>query len=173
MSRSLEALLTDHQHKVLNKEVVHRLNIRRKYIWEDGLKAFRKGFPFHASLRVVFLGEPAVDVGGPLREFFTLLMQTMMNNNSVFVGPEDCKTVIHSMKNLANRTYFYCGQIMAVSVMQGGPGPSCLSHAVVDYLTYGLAKVSVSKDEITDDVLKDRIKAVSTVIMVSSYFTCA
>jgi len=71
---------------------------------------------------------------------FTLLMQTMMSNNSVFVGPEDCKTVIYSIKNLESQVYYYCGQIMVVSVIRGRPGPNCLSHAVVDYLKYGQTK---------------------------------
>ena len=54
---------------VSEKEV--RVNIRRKHIWSD-FKQARKKFnlvPSH-KMKIVFLGEPAVDNGGPRREFF-------------------------------------------------------------------------------------------------------
>ena len=37
------------------------------------------------QIRVSFLGEPAVDGGGPQREFFMLLMGAIANNGSILV----------------------------------------------------------------------------------------
>lgn len=48
--------------------------IRRKHVFVDALHAVKNGLDVTKHLRVTFVGEPAVDAGGPLREFFHLLM---------------------------------------------------------------------------------------------------
>jgi hypothetical protein len=48
-----------------------RINIRRKTLWEDFTKERRKRVKQQQKLKVVFLGEPAIDDGGPRREFFS------------------------------------------------------------------------------------------------------
>ena len=69
----LTAILeTLQQQYVSEKEV--RVNIQRKHIWSD-FKQARKKFnlehvPSH-KIKIVFLGEPAVDDGSPRREFFS------------------------------------------------------------------------------------------------------
>lgn len=47
----------------------HRFTVRRRYIFDDTLAIIRSGFDEKKHLRVTFLGEPAVDGGGPRREF--------------------------------------------------------------------------------------------------------
>eukprot|EP00112_Aurelia_sp_Birch-Aquarium-sp1_P025831 Seg8815.1 transcript_id=Seg8815.1/GoldUCD/mRNA.D3Y31 product="hypothetical protein" protein_id=Seg8815.1/GoldUCD/D3Y31 len=48
------------------------IDVRRKFAWKDYLMCRRRqGFATNAKLRVRFVGEPAVDTGGPLREFFS------------------------------------------------------------------------------------------------------
>lgn len=63
-----QKLADDH----IKKENQKRLNVRRKHLWVDFKQAHTK-FKLDPSMpiRVVFLGEPAVDDGGPKREFFT------------------------------------------------------------------------------------------------------
>ena len=161
--RSLEAVLTEHQRTILDTTVVHRLNIRRHHIYSDSLKAFKKRFSFNAAIRVVFLGEPAVDCGGPLREYFTLLMKEILSNNSLFNGPDDCRGLVHSMRSVESKAFFYIGQMMAVSILHGGPGPGCLSHPVVDYLTFGLGKVNVAIDDVADAKIQEHLKCVCSI----------
>lgn len=51
----------------------NRVHVRRKKLWVDFLQ-YRKSskwFIPDGGLRIVFIGEPAVDGGGPRREFFT------------------------------------------------------------------------------------------------------
>lgn len=46
--------------------------VRRKHVWKDTVRAFSKpSFDCHKSLSVIFVGEEAMDVGGPKREFST------------------------------------------------------------------------------------------------------
>ena len=48
-----------------------RINVRRKYLWVDFKKACEKKIKPHDNIKVVFVGESAIDDGGPRREFFT------------------------------------------------------------------------------------------------------
>ena len=53
-------------------ELTNRLSIRRRLIFQDYMDAReKKWFKPKALLKVTFIGEPAVDDGGPRREFFT------------------------------------------------------------------------------------------------------
>ena len=54
-----------------------RVNIRRKTLWEDFTKERRKRVKPQHKLKVVFLGEPAIDDGGPRREFFSGTVYTV------------------------------------------------------------------------------------------------
>ena len=47
--------------------------VRRKCLWEDFVNVTRhcKWFKPQNTLKVIFIGEPAIDGGGPKREFFT------------------------------------------------------------------------------------------------------
>ena len=61
------------------KELIQRLSlsssilsIRRKFLWDDYVNCRKKPwFKKEAWLRIHFVGEEAVDGGGPHREFFT------------------------------------------------------------------------------------------------------
>ena len=50
----------------------YRLKVHRRAIKEDTLNQLKWGLPIDKHLRVVFLGESAVDTGGPLQEFMHL-----------------------------------------------------------------------------------------------------
>ena len=47
-------------------------------------------------LQVSFLGEPAVDGGGPRREFLMLLMGTIANNGSILDCPPNRRVLRHN-----------------------------------------------------------------------------
>jgi len=51
---------------------IFRIHVRRKFLWEDFLESRKRPWvkPCH-TIKVVFLGEAAIDDGGPKREFFT------------------------------------------------------------------------------------------------------
>lgn len=67
---NIDAILKDIVNKVDQKTV--RIDVRRKYLWDDYVEAQKRPWvKKECSLKIVFLGEPAVDDGGPKREFFT------------------------------------------------------------------------------------------------------
>ena len=55
------------------QEEYTKIYVRRKRLWEDFVHVTKncKWFKAQNNLKVVFLGEPAIDGGGPKREFFT------------------------------------------------------------------------------------------------------
>ena len=67
----------------------HRITIRRRHIFEDTLTAICHGFDEKKHLKVTFIGEPAVDGGGPRREFFMLLLGSIASNSTLLDGPPD------------------------------------------------------------------------------------
>ncbi len=88
----------------ITPEQTYRLKVRRKHIWEDALHQFmHKILPTH-YIRVTFLGEPAVDAGGPLREFFCLLLTDTAKNNSLFCGEYSSRVPSHNMLELSKKT---------------------------------------------------------------------
>ena len=73
----MKHIIQQHQGRVLTSvddEDVQLLHIRRSNLLSDALRQFSKS-SFDASkiLKVRFIGEEAVDTGGPRREFFHLL----------------------------------------------------------------------------------------------------
>ena len=61
--------------------------VRRFHIFADASCTFsRPTFNPTKLLRVTFVGEAAVDEGGPCREFFRLLMQSAVSSSGIFEG---------------------------------------------------------------------------------------
>ena len=47
-----------------------RINVRRRFLWEDFKAARKSKIGPLSNLKVVFVGEPFFDDGGPKRELF-------------------------------------------------------------------------------------------------------
>ncbi len=101
-------------------------------MWVDTLHQLRQGLPVTKHLQVTFLGEPAVDAGGPLREFFQLLVASVARNNSLFVGEETSRAPAHNVSEVDKNSYFFVGIILAMSIVHGGPAPCFFTGAVAD-----------------------------------------
>ena len=73
-----------------------RLSVQRKNIWDDLKKAARKHIGPTNNLKIVFLGEPAIDDGGPKREFFSgvgyFQYYFQMSNN--YTQPKLCYNLV-------------------------------------------------------------------------------
>ena len=78
-------LLSPHQGRVItseDNEDVQRLHIRRSHVFLDALRQFSKrSFDVSKMLQVRFVGEQAVDEGGPRREFFYLLTHEIFKSS--------------------------------------------------------------------------------------------
>ena len=76
----LQHALQLHVRRVLihDEDRCQRINVRRSDVFHDELGAFgRPSFDASICLKVRFVGEPAVDQGGPRHEFFRLFLSEM------------------------------------------------------------------------------------------------
>ena len=162
--RAVEALLMSYSSGILStdKDDIFRLKVRRKHIWEDALDYFRRGIPTSKHLRVTFFGEPAVDAGGPLREFFRLVLGELSRNNSLFCGVKTARAPLHNVIALSKKTFKYVGCMLAASLINGGPAPGFFADFVADYIVYGIDKVKVNVQDVIDPGMKEKLIKVNS-----------
>ena len=100
-------ILQQHRVKVLPSDKYDRVRIivRRSNILKDTLHRLRNDLDISKYIRVTFVNEPAVDEGGPLREYFCLLLKAIATNITLFSGPESSRTPNHNV--LEKRTFYY------------------------------------------------------------------
>ena len=137
-----------------------RIIVRRSNILTDSFHLLRNGLDVTKYLRVTFVNEPAVDEGGPLREYFRLLLSAIESNSSLLSGIEFSRTPTHNVCELEKMSYFYIGVIIALSLVHGGPAPHFFSPAVADYIVYGVQKVHATIADIPSCNMQNSIQKV-------------
>ncbi len=101
-------VLRDHRIKYLPSDDEHRerFTVRRYHILQDTLHMFRRAkLSLTKHLKVTFVGEPAVDAGGPLREFFHYILLEIAENNSLSCGSDTARCPLHNLVELERKTY--------------------------------------------------------------------
>ncbi len=140
------------------------LTVSRSSIFADSVSLFKqRNFDFKKPLKVTFEGEPAIDGGGPRREFFTIFLHQLLSpstNPRLFKGRNNQFLPMHNLYKVA-------GRIVATSITQGGPTFPVFPKAVYAYFQ------NPSPNDLTeylkqDDVVDiDYLHALSKVRMVS------
>ncbi len=131
-----------------DEEDVQRIHVRRSHIFEDSFRQFSKNsFDVTKMLKVVFVGESAIDDGGPRREFFHLLLNAITSKSGLFSGFPDHVVPLHNVKAVVNNKYFVVGKMMLV---QGGQPPVYFAAAVADFLVFNQVKSPVNINDIAD-----------------------
>ena len=156
-------MIQQHQERVITSvddEDVQRVHIRRSHLLTDALRQFSK-FKFDVTkmLQVRFIGEEAVDAGGPRREFFHLLMQEIFKS-SLFEGYPIHTIPLHNVEAVANNKYYMIGKMIATCIIQGGEAPACFAKPVADYIVYDKICSSVCLDDIPDMEVRDSLRKV-------------
>lgn len=115
--------------------------MKRSDVFNDGINAFQRS-SFNASkcLKVRFIGEPAVDQGGPRREFF---LSEMGQTSGMFHGWPHCLSPVSNSQAVANGRFSTCGKVIASMILQGCQALRCFSRPVADFVVYG--EVSAQK----------------------------
>ena len=152
-------------------DMANRISIRRNHIWKDAVRAISKpGFNPNRNVRVAFVGEEAVDEGGPSREFFTLVLQKMSEDGSILQGPEHSRFFVHNVQALANRKFYYAGLLVAISLANGGPSFNCLAEAVYEYFYHGLrCKITPDITLIPDIDIQESLQQVRHTLAHNNY----
>ena len=72
-------------------------------------------------MKIEFVGEEAVNETGPLREFFSSVFEDMQKH--IMTGGNNGFTFLHDVRKLAHGQFFRFGQVIALSLLHGCPGP--------------------------------------------------
>ena len=142
-------ILLQHQERVMSgdPEDAQSIIVRRSHIFADASRTFsRPTFNPTKLLRVTFVGEAALDEGGPRREFFRLLMQSAVSSSGIFEGSSGHLVPIHSLEALSSNKFYVVGKMFATSIVQGGLAPFCFAKPVADFLVFGRDWVKCSCD---------------------------
>ena len=162
-SLSLQEILEQLASKI-NTDKISKFNISRTHLWEGALRGLkRKSFSPDNKVSVKFTddsgtSEGAVELGGPKREFFTLVLEWIVNSQ-LFCGTEKNKFLSCNANYLVNDFFFYAGEFIAMSIVHGGPGPRCFGLPLYDSLIKGVSQASVSVNDVYDVDLRNSLQA--------------
>lgn len=143
----------------LTFEKISIFNISRSYIWEGTKRALlRKRYSPKDKIDVKFTDESgnsegAVDMGGPMREYFTLAIRWIESH--MFCGAEG-KYLKYQAKFLEEDDYYFAGMVVALSLVHGGPGPQFLAPQLYGAIIGQQANVSL--DDVYDMELKSSLQ---------------
>ncbi|XP_077999965.1 G2/M phase-specific E3 ubiquitin-protein ligase-like [Glandiceps talaboti] len=114
------------------------------------------------------------DLGGPMREYFTLLMQHIMigyyaepdedndpDVDPIFEGEDDHKVPTHDDVLLVKKIYMMVGRMVQHSIIWGGPGLAGLAQSVKDYVTTGsIEEVNLDISDVPDYEIRENIQSI-------------
>ena len=157
--------MLQHQSRVMTQlddgDCYQRLHVRRSHLVADTLRAFSKPtFDVSKSLKVVFVGEPSVDEGGPRREFFQLALKEIFAHSGLFSGWPSNVLPLHNVEAVASNRFYVIGKLIATCLVQGGQPPACFATPAAQYLTYGEVKCEPSLEDIQDATVQQKLRMV-------------
>lgn len=117
-----------------------KLEVDEDDLIEDAV-AYYKSIQFDAScpLRIIFRGQPAIDSGGVLRQFYSNLFEGLVQGKLLllFEGEEARKVPSYQPQAVMSGMFEMVGKMIAHSLVQGGPGFPCLALPCFYYLVTG------------------------------------
>ena len=132
-----------------------RLTISRASVFEDSVALFKqRDFDFSVPIKITFEGEPAVDGGGPVRQFFTILLRELLSPSlsvRLFEGKDFCFIPIHNTDALRSNLFKVAEKIVTASVCHGGPGLPVFPKPVYSYFK------DPNPDNIIDEISKEDV----------------
>ena len=158
---TLSDLLIQQRNQKLRSDSSLRIKVRRSHIWEDAKVKLNRCSEedLEQVIRVQYVGEPAVDTGGPKRELFTLLHKHMNGSNSMFTGESNNKCFSNNVISLEQQDYLKYGRLCAMAIIQGAASPSFFSRPVVDYILYGcVEKITTSVGDVPNVKVRQKLE---------------
>ena len=132
----LQQLIETFQKENTRGEMCSIVILRKRLLQTCMMRIQDENFEFTKVPCVVFSGEDSADLGGPQKEFFRLLMQqgTCIKELGVFQGPSNNVAFSHDHSVLAGRKPYLAGNLVAWSILHGGPVHSACLIEDVFYL---------------------------------------
>nr|XP_055051747.1 uncharacterized protein LOC129437569 isoform X2 [Misgurnus anguillicaudatus] len=144
-----------------------RFNVNRKNVLDGAFRAFRRKShdPFK-RISVRFSDEcgnfeEAVDLGGPRREFLTLLIEEI-EKSPMLAGPDGQKNLALDSVAVREDRYYLIGKAIAISMVHGGPSPGFFSPTLFECIING--NVSPTIGDVNDFDLQANITKISRAV---------
>ena len=156
---SLEEELCAAQKTFVDNEKNIKFVLRLRYAFKDSMKKMRMHFKLEKDLvpiSVEFVGESAIDDGGPRRELFTTVFDEA--KDFVLTGPEKQYTLQHDVHKNENKDFYYFGKFIALSLLHGGPGPHNFSRPLTQFIL-GL-EPELQVDQVPDYDVQEQLKQI-------------
>lgn len=113
-----------------------RISVRRRKVWVDTYEIFDIcKSDYNLPLNIQFTGEEAVDLGGPKREFFSLIFQGL-EQQRIVTGSSPCLTFSHDVLAYDRKEYKVCGVLVALSLLNGCSGPHNFCPSLVQCILH-------------------------------------
>ena len=84
-------------------------------------------------------------------------MGEIATNYSLFSGQEHCHVPLPNVVGLQKLTFKHVGEVMAVSIIHGGPAPNFLAPSIVDYLLNGMGRVRATVDKVPCPIIRTKL----------------
>eukprot|EP00111_Clytia_hemisphaerica_P013290 TCONS_00039003-protein len=111
------------------------LEIRRKRAWLDTLQKLKRAFSKGVRpITVKFVGEEADDLGGPLREFYTVVFEDVKKHLMCSGG--HTFTFLHDIEKLKDGDFLILGNLYSLALINGCAGPRSLMPSLVSKLFF-------------------------------------
>lgn len=139
-----------------------RINVRRRKVWNDTFEIFRgqDKSDFNLPLNVRFTGEEAVDLGGPKREFFSILFQRL-EQQRIVAGSSSYLTFSHDVLAYEAKEYEIFGVLVALSLLNGCSAPHNLSPSLAQYIIHQDKKFcTFNTEEIPNPDIRNKCKEI-------------
>ena len=112
-----------------------KLNINREKVLENSLEQFEKINPFK-ELKINFLGEESQDAGGLIREWLTILFNTILDKNTGLFERSDTDEIGYIVKKNINSSaeklnkYFFIGKVLAKALLENLTVNCCFNKMI-------------------------------------------
>ncbi|ROI69428.1 G2/M phase-specific E3 ubiquitin-protein ligase [Anabarilius grahami] len=158
----VSSLLREFQHMHLSASKHVSVLVSRNKLLQSAKDALSNcNFPWTKIPLVTFVGEQALDCGGPRREFFRILMMEVQRSLGIFEGQSGHLFFTYDQMALEEHKYELAGKLIAWSVAHGGPGLKALDPCLYQLMcTRECRLVDFDWQLIPDADIQDKLKKI-------------
>ncbi|XP_072037563.1 G2/M phase-specific E3 ubiquitin-protein ligase-like [Amphiura filiformis] len=164
---NLMAEITLMRTRLLPHQEKNLINVNRRNPLGGAFRALERGsYSPYSCFNVVFVaggskktGEGAVDLGGPTKEFFRLVRHASLRL-SIFQGPPNSLELAPDQTALEQHTYKHVGELMALSLVHGGPGPRAFSEEMYARLANSKPQPNFTVEDMQDPDFAAKLSAI-------------
>ena len=125
-----------------------KIKVDEEDILNDAMAYYKHpDFDPKKPLRVIFNNQPAADIGGVSRQFYTQLLSLLSEE---FFQGDTYKLPTYNSQVVASGVMKLIGTITVQSILQGGPSLKVFSPAIYHYLASGDSDGAIQKMSVND-----------------------